>query len=281
MKQRIDPTGSSTANLIAAVRSSLEVVREQLSGGEQNEEAKWSTGQLELLEQLLTDQDARLRSFDMVLEEFNYSVAHELCAPLHRICGFTREIRLRYAPQLDEEGVSSLDQILESCQRMSEMIDTLMQISRISRLELQKRTVDLSEVADEMGRELSLEMPERDVIFAIQPRLCAACDPALLRVAVRRLFENACRFTERQQPAIIELGVVDVEEGKTFFVRDNGIGFDPDQAKRLFQPFMRLHADSGGMGLTLVKKIIERHGGQVWAEGERDKGATFFFTLPA
>jgi light-regulated signal transduction histidine kinase (bacteriophytochrome) len=276
-------SASCTANLIAMVRSSLETVRKMLEGGKQSEETNAQVRQLELLEQLLLDQDARLESINRVLEEFNYSVAHELCAPLRRISGFTREIKLRCADALDPDGINSLDNILESSQQMNELIDALMQISRLSHLELQRTSADLSFLANEIADDLSRRQQEREVLFAIQPQLRGIGDINLLRIVLGKLLENAWKFSVGRMPAIIEFGATPFGDGQAFFVRDNGVGFDMSESGRLFHPFQRLH-DPGkfpgnGMGLTTVKKIIERHGGRVWAEGAPDKGATFYFTL--
>jgi light-regulated signal transduction histidine kinase (bacteriophytochrome) len=276
-------TASCTANLIAMVRSSLETVRKMLVGGRQSEETYAQVRQLELLEQLLLDQDARLESINRVLEEFNYSVAHELCAPLRRISGFTREIKSRCADELDSAGMNCLDQILESSQQMNDLIDALMQISRLSHIELQRESVDLSQIAGEIAEELRQSAPGRAAVFAIQPQLRAAGDAALLKIVLRKLLGNAWKFATREEPAIIEFGTWEFADGRAFFVRDNGVGFDMSESNRLFHPFQRLHGPKkfagNGIGLTTVKRIIDRHGGRVWADGERDKGATFYFTL--
>ena len=283
MTERFLATASCTANLIATVRSSLESVHTMLVGGGQSEETSAQVRQLELLEQLLLDQDARLESLNRVLEEFNYSVAHELCAPLRRISGFTREIKLRCADELDLDGINCLDNILESSQQMNELIDALMQISRLSHLELQHGTVDLSEIVNEITGELSRSMPEQAVVVSIQPRVCAAGDAGLLKIALRKLLENAWKYTIPKAPATIEFGALEHADGRAFFVRDNGVGFDMSECGRLFHPFQRLHDpkkfSGNGIGLTTVKRIIDRHGGRVWAEGVREQGATFYFTL--
>jgi len=276
-------TASCTANLIAMVRSSLETVRKMLVGGRQSEETNAQVRQLELLEQLLLDQDARLDSINRVLEEFNYSVAHELCAPLRRIRGFTREVMLHCADDLDPDGLSCLSHILESSQQMNELIDALMQISRLSHVELQRTSVDLSVIVGEIADDLCKSVPERAAVFAIQPRVLATGDVGLLKLALRKLVGNAWKYTTLEAPAIIEFGAIELANGQAFFVRDNGVGFDMSESARLFHPFQRLHNPeeySGfGIGLTIVKRIIDRHGGRVWAEGVRNKGAAFFFTL--
>lgn len=269
------------ANLLALVRASLQNVRMLLGSGTQNEGTKAQVLQLELLEQLLMDQDARLNAIDRVLEEFNYSVAHELCAPLRRISGFTREIKQRCTEVLDEGGMSRLDRILESSQQMNELIDALLQISRLAHVELQSVPVDLSRLASEVADEFSQNITQRAVLFSIQPQLNDTGDPTLLKIALRKLFGNAWKYSSGQNPAVIEFGASC--QPVAYFVRDNGVGFDATDAARLFHPFQRLHDSrqfsGNGIGLTTVKKIIERHGGRVWAEGTPNMGATFYFTL--
>jgi light-regulated signal transduction histidine kinase (bacteriophytochrome) len=284
MSETLFANTSCTANLIALVRASLETVRNMLVGGGQSEETNAQVRQLEQLEQLLLDQDARLESINRVLEEFNYSVAHELCAPLRRISGFTREIKLRCASELDPDGIDCLDSILESTQQMNELIDALMQISRLSHVELLRGTVDLSRIAGEVADDLSRRNPERPAIFAIEPRVLATGDADLLKMVLRILLGNAWKFTAGKAPAVIEFGVLVSAGERAFFVRDNGVGFDMAEYSRLFHPFQRLHDPKefpgNGIGLTTVKRIIDRHEGRVWAESKPGTRATFFFTLP-
>jgi light-regulated signal transduction histidine kinase (bacteriophytochrome) len=235
------------------------------------------------LDQLLMDQAARLDAMNKVLEEFNYSVAHELFAPLRRISGFTQEIKLRFGDDLDAAGVNSLDNILESTQQMNELIDALMQLSKISHLELQPATVDLSIIANEIIQELSLKEPQRQVAFTTSSPMELTADGSLLAIALRKLLENSWKFTVKSESARIELGELHSDGKKVFYVRDNGIGFDMAEYGRLFHPFQRLHDHSlfpgNGIGLTAVKRVIDRHEGRVWAEGAPGKGATFYFTL--
>jgi light-regulated signal transduction histidine kinase (bacteriophytochrome) len=265
------------------VRASLETVRNMLGGGTQAEGTGTQIQQLEQLEQLLLAQEARLESISRILEEFNYSVAHELCAPLRRISGFTREIKQRFADELDPEGINCLDRIDESSQQMNELIDALMQISRLSRVELQRVTVDLSQIVSEIADDLCQRHPERAAVFAIQPQLRTTGDAGLLQLAMHKLLGHAWECTTRKEPALIEFGAFGFPEGQTFYVRDNGVGFDMSEYGGLFHPFQGLHDTAAfkgnGFGLTAVKKIIDRHGGRVWAEGTREQGATFYFTL--
>lgn len=272
-----------TADLTKMVRVSLETIRNMLEGGADGEETKPHIEQLESLEQLLLDQEARLDAINKVLEEFNYSIAHELCAPLRRISGFTREIRERLSQGLDQEGVEVLNSILILSQQMEDLIEALMQVSRLSHVELQVETVDMSAIAGAIADELVLTIPECRAVFAIQPDVNAKGDPFLLKIALRQLIENAWKFTPAKDTALIEFGHSQREDKEVFFLRDNGVGFDMENCDRLFHPFQRLHETGiypgSGIGLTVVKKIIERHGGQIWAEGAKNKGATFYFTL--
>lgn len=275
---------NQTVDLMKMVRSSLETIRNMLAGGMQSEETISQIQQLEHLEQLLMDQAARLDSINRVLEEFNYSVAHELFAPLRRISGFAQEIKLRFVGDIGTEGLGFLDSILDSSQQMNELIDALMQLSRFTHVELQLSDVDLSAIASEIADELSMGSPQRPAVFTIQPHLRATGDPSLLKIALRKLFDNAWKYTVHAGTTLIEFGAGELESGPVYFVGDNGDGFDMAEYGKLFHPFQHLHDAAkypgNGIGLTAVKRIIERHGGEIWADGERGRGATFFFTLP-
>jgi len=258
--------------LMKIVHSSLQTIRELLGQEPQTDETLAQLQQLEQLETLLMDQASRLQATNLVLEEFNYSVAHELFAPLRRISGFTQEIKQRCAGQLDPEGLNTLESILESAQQMNELIDALMQLSRLSHMELELETVDLSEIANGITVDFSLMAPQRPVVFSIKPQLRVTGDASLLKIAMRKLFDNAWKFTGQTEAPVIEFGDLDCETG-----------FDMAESRRLFHPFQRLHDAAlfpgNGLGLTAVKRIIERHGGRVWAEGAPGRGATFYFTL--
>ena len=278
----INPT--CAVDLMKMVRSSLNSIRNMLLvGGTQSEETRSQIEQLEQLEQLLLDQAARLDAINKVLEEFNYSVAHELFAPLRRISGFTQEIKQRCSGQMDLEGIYRLDAIMESSRQMNELIDALMQLSRLSHVELQPVPVDLSQIASGVADELMFREPQRAVVFAIRPQLCTTGDPALLKTAMCKLLENAWKYTADTEAAVIEFGILEPESEQIFYVRDNGAGFDMSDYGKLFHPFQRLHDPAlypgYGIGLTAVKRIIERHGGRIWAEGAREQGATFYFTI--
>lgn len=274
---------SNTAEVMKIVHSSLETIRDLLGDGPQTDETKAQLQQLEQLENLLMDQASRLEAINVVLEEFNYSVAHELFAPLRRISGFTQEIKRRWAQELDSDGLGTLDGIVEATQQMNDLIDALMQLSRLSHMELQPEMVDLSQIATDITVELSLIAPQRTVLYSITPQLCATGDANLLKIALRKLLENAWKFTAHTEAPVIEFGVQECDSGRFFYVKDNGAGFDMTESRRLFHPFQRLHDAAlypgNGLGLTAAQRIIERHGGRIWAEGAPGRGASFYFAL--
>ncbi|HJV65637.1 MAG TPA: ATP-binding protein [Geomonas sp.] len=250
---------------------------------EESKLAKAAIQSLSDLERLLVDRETRLDAVNQVLEEFNYSVAHELCAPLRRISGFTREIKQRCAGQLDPSGTEDLDTILNSSQQMNELIEALIQLSRLLHVELEVATVDLAGIAASIAEELSLRSPERQVEFEITPQLKAQGDQALLRIALAKLMENGWKFSAATNTSRIEVGGYQVNGRQVYYVRDNGLGFDAAASDRLFHPFQRLHDAAGisgqGLGLTIVKRIVDRHKGELWAEGAPGRGATFYFTV--
>lgn len=271
---------SYAVDLKTAVHTSLETIRTMLQERPNNEEINLLTQQVE---RLLTEQTERLESINRDLEAFNYSVAHDLCAPLRRICGFTRALQQQYAGRLDLDGMDYLERIYKSSQHMNELIEALLQLSQLSYLNLKREVVDLSQIAVDTAVELRQSMPERRAEFAIQPRIRTFGDANLLEIVMKNLLRNAWKFTGMREQTLIEFGARELSSDKTCFVRDNGIGFDMANAERMFHAFQRLHNNAefpgNGIGLTTVQRIINRHGGRIWAEGEVDKGATFFFTL--
>ncbi|TGU71296.1 two-component sensor histidine kinase [Geomonas terrae] len=273
---------SYAVDLKSAVHTSLETIRNMLLDRPNNEEISLLTQQVE---RLLTEQTERLESINRDLEAFNYSVAHDLCAPLRRICGFTRALQEQYAGRLDLDGMDYLERIFKSSQHMNELIEALLQLSQLSYQNLKQEVVDLSEIMRETATDLQLGNPERRVEFVIQPMICTFGDHNLLEIAMKNLLRNAWKFTQMREVARIEFGAWEGGEDGTCFLKDNGIGFDMANAERMFHAFQRLHSSSefpgNGIGLTTVQRIINRHGGKIWAEGEVDKGAVFYFTLQA
>jgi light-regulated signal transduction histidine kinase (bacteriophytochrome) len=217
------------------------------------------------------------------LEAFSYSVSHDLRAPLRTIDGFSRLLLDDYGATLDPKAQSHLRRVHAAARRMGELIDDLLQLSRVSRAEIRRERVDLSAVASIVAAELRKAEPDRVVRFTVEPGLVAEGDAGLLRVVLENLLGNAWKFTGRCSAPSIELGVERRDGQVIYFVRDNGAGFDMTYASKLFGPFQRLHSDAEfpgtGIGLATVQRIVERHGGRIWAEGVVDRGATVFFTL--
>ncbi|NUS38746.1 MAG: PAS domain S-box protein [Lysobacter sp.] len=215
------------------------------------------------------------------LERFAYSVSHDLRAPLRAIDGFSRLLGERYAESLRGEGREYVARVRSAAARMGELIDSLLKMARLSRGDLRLRALDLSRMAADAIAELRASEPQREVRVDIEPGLSAVGDSGLARSLVQNLLGNAWKFTRQADDARITFGRT--PEGE-FFVRDNGAGFDPDYTDKLFRPFQRLHSQADfaghGIGLASVKRIIERHGGSIRAEGRPGEGATFYFTLP-
>lgn len=217
------------------------------------------------------------------LESFSYSVAHDLREPLRSIDGFSQALLEDCAEQLDEQGAKYLCYVRESAQRMGQMIDDLLSLSRVSRGEIQVARVDLSALACRIAERLKETESMRDVEFVIEDGVTAAGDARLLQIALENLLDNAWKFTSKRPRARIEFGRMRLDDRSVNFVRDNGAGFDMTRAPKLFGPFRRLHSASEfpgrGIGLAIVERIVRRHGGRVWAEAAVDVGATLYFTL--
>ncbi|NOZ62178.1 MAG: hypothetical protein GXO74_10890, partial [Calditrichaeota bacterium] len=217
------------------------------------------------------------------LEAFSYSVSHDLRAPLVRIDGFSQLLLDCHADQLDDEARHYLNRIRSSVMLMSELIDDLLDLSRVTRSEMEIREINLSGVAEEIVRALRESEPQRRVEVVIQPELKARGDARLLARALDNLFNNAWKFTAKKSPAKIEFGMMARASVPVFFIRDNGAGFNNDYAAQLFAPFRRLHSSKefpgNGIGLATVQRIIHRHGGKIWAEGKVNQGAVFYFTV--
>lgn len=236
------------------------------------------------LERRVAERTAELEAINQELESFSYSVSHDLRAPLRGIDGFSQALLDRYADQLDQKGKHYLRRIRIGTQRMGELIDDLLKLSRVTRSEMQRTQVDLSALAREIAAELQRTQPERQIEWAITPGLLAYGDARLLRIVLENLLNNAWKFTSARMLARIEFHTQLQEDAKTvYFVGDNGAGFEMAYANKLFGAFQRLHSQAQfpgtGIGLATVQRIIHRHGGRVWAEGAVEQGATFYFTL--
>jgi DNA-binding response OmpR family regulator len=217
------------------------------------------------------------------LESFSYSVAHDLRAPLRSIDGFSLALLEDCGEKLDDEGKQYLRYVRESAQHMARLIDDLLALSRVTRGELDRAEADMSLISRGVAARLAKTAPDRRVEMIVADDLLADCDDRLLTIVFENLIGNAWKFTGKRSDARIEVGVMAAVQPRTFFVRDNGAGFDMTYASKLFGVFQRLHStaefDGTGIGLVTVQRIIRRHGGRIWAEGEVGRGATFFFTL--
>jgi len=216
-------------------------------------------------------------------ESFSYTVSHDLRAPIRVVEGFTKILKEDYGRVLDRIGNDHLDRILGAAARMNTMIDALLALARLSTQPLARQPVNLSQLASYVVEDLRRHAPDRRVEVTIAPNLQAMGDPTLLRVVLENLLGNAWKYTGSRQLAKIELGEVALDGRRAFRVMDNGAGFDMRYADRLFGVFQRLHSASEfagtGVGLASVRRIVQRHGGEIWAEAEPDRGARFFFTL--
>ncbi|MCI0398087.1 MAG: ATP-binding protein [Chloroflexi bacterium] len=226
---------------------------------------------------------AQLKAANKELEAFAYSVSHDLRAPLRVIDGFSEALLEDCAEQLDEQGKVYLERVRANTQRMGELIDALLTLSRVTRVEMSREPVDLSVLARSIAAGLQQREPQRQVEFVIESGLVVEGDAHLLHVALENLLNNAWKFSGKRPLARIEFGVLGDEAQATYFVRDDGAGFDMTYADKLFGAFQRLHSMSDfsgtGIGLATVQRIIHRHGGRVWAEGVLNQGATFYFTF--
>ena len=219
------------------------------------------------------------------LEAFSYSLTHDMRNYITRSSTAAQILQESYHATLDENGQYLVKTICETNQDMEELVNDMLVLSRISRSEIRREKVDLGEMARGIAAELLLTEPERLVEFVVAPDLVAACDPHLLKIALENLLGNAWKYTRKVPDARVEFGMVEHNGKKAFFVRDNGMGFDMKDADQLFKPFQRLQNakefPGTGIGLATVQRIIQRHGGEAWGEGESGKGATLYFTLPA
>jgi signal transduction histidine kinase len=228
----------------------------------------------------LTDE---LEAKNEELNAFSYSVAHDLRAPLRSLDGFSLALLEDYTDKLDEDGRQYLRYIRESAQQMAVLIDSLLELSRVTRSELRREAVDLTAMAHAIAERLRRSQPERDALFVISEGLIVEGDAGLLAIALENLLGNAWKYSSKRLQARIELASTQMDGRRALFVRDNGAGFDMAYASKLFGVFQRLHTisefEGTGIGLATVHRIVRRHGGHVWAEGEVDRGATFYFTL--
>ena len=246
-------------------------------------ERKRDQDEIKKLNKDLFARNEQLEFANKELESFAYSVSHDLRAPLRHISGFTDLLMKDIAGKLDDKGKRYFFHIHDGAEKMSRLIDDLLNISRISRQEIQRTEVYVSEIAASIVTKLREVYPSRSVDVDIKGALTAFADRGLIELVLSNLIENAWKFTAKTEHARIEFGTVD-QDGKTmYYVRDNGSGFDQQYAGKMFWPFHRLHSEDAfegtGIGLAIVDRIIRLHGGKVWAEGIEGKGATIYFSL--
>jgi PAS domain S-box-containing protein len=238
------------------------------------------------LEQRVEERTSELAEANRELEAFSYSVSHDLRAPLRSIDGFGQRLLARYSGRvLDDTAVDYLQRMTRASQRMGQLIEDLLNLSRLGRAGMAYQLVNLSALGESIAEEQRSRDGQRHVAVQIEDGLTACGDPRLLRIALENLFGNAWKYTSKKAEPLIQFGAMMQDGEQVYYVQDNGAGFDMAHAQHLFAPFQRLHRASefegNGIGLAIVQRIIHRHGGRIWAEAEPDKGATFFFTLPA
>lgn len=234
-------------------------------------------------EAALALKNAQLEAANKELDAFSYSASHDLRSPLQTIDGFSRALQEDYGEKLEPEARDYLQRIRHAVQLMAQLVDDLLKLSRLSRAEMSFQVVDLATIAAGVAEQLRAQEPGRDIVINITPKATVYGDEHLLSVVMENLLGNAWKFSSRHAKARVEFGFLERDTERIYFVRDDGAGFDMERVEKLFIPFQRLHSTSDfpgtGIGLALVRRIILRHGGRVWAEGAPEKGATIYFTL--
>ena len=237
----------------------------------------------EHLEDMVDERTYNLKAVNQELESFCYSVSHDLRAPLRSIDGFSQALLEDYSGALEGMGQDYLQRVRSSTQRMGQLIDDLLKLSRVVRTDMTRTNVDMAILAKNAEAQLRERYPERDVEFVVDGDLCAGGDERLILTMFENLIGNAWKFTAKAVSAKVEVGVLEQDGRKVYYVKDNGAGFDEAYVHKLFEPFQRLHSmeeyEGTGVGLATVQRVIRRHGGEVWAEGKVDQGATIYFTL--
>lgn len=269
--------------LTGAVLLQREIVRERHLAGNLEKSEKQYRELAESLEEQVEQRTQELLRINDELQAFTYSVSHDLRAPLRAVDGFSQILLEDYANALDASGREFLERIRVGVKRMAQLIQSLLDLSRVNRVELRKQPVSISDLAASVVEGLRHAEPGRNVEVKIQPNLMAEGDPNLIGIVLDNLLSNAWKFTSGKPDARIEVGAGWRDGEKEFFVRDNGAGFDPAYAHKLFKPFQRLHSQSEfegtGIGLATAQRVVRRHGGAMRAESNSGEGAVFYFTL--
>jgi len=238
----------------------------------------------EELEHRVRERTVELEAANRELEAFSYSVSHDLRSPLRAVDIFSKDLREGFSPQLPSEAQQLLTRVISNAGRMTQLIDDLLRFSHLNRHPVTKQLVNVGTIVRDVLEELRREHPQRTIEVRVGELPDCVGDRSLLIQVFANLLANAFKFTRQKEKAVIELGYEQTEGGGAYFVRDNGAGFDMRYADNLFGVFQRVHSqdefEGTGVGLSIVRRIIQRHGGRVWAKAEVGKGATFFFTLP-
>jgi light-regulated signal transduction histidine kinase (bacteriophytochrome) len=239
----------------------------------------------EELEVRVRERTEELSRANKELAAFTYSVSHDLRSPLRGISGFTEAVLEDYEEKLNGQGRDYLERVLKATARMNELIDDLLKLSRVTRQEIHKHQVDLSAMVTAYAVYLQEEAPDRRVEFRVQPGCTVIGDAALLRIALENLINNAWKYTGKNEQALIEFGQYEENGNSVCYVKDDGVGFNMVYKDKVFNAFQRLHSPGEypgtGVGLSIVQRIIERHGGEIWAVSEEEKGAVFYFSIPS
>lgn len=240
----------------------------------------------ELNQQLENKVEERTRQLKIVnneLESFSYSVSHDLRAPLRSIDGFSQAVLEEYSDKLDETGIGYLNRVRTASQKLSYLIDEFLKLARVTRSEMQTSQVNLSSITESIVNTMKNYDSSRNVDLLIEADLTDVADPSQIKIVLQNLLDNSWKYTSKTEKATITFGSCEKDGKRVYYVKDNGSGFNMNYANKLFLPFQRLHHENDypgtGIGLATVKRIIDRHNGEVWAEAEPDKGATFYFTL--
>lgn len=227
---------------------------------------------------------AELEEVNKELEAFSYSVSHDLRAPLRAISGFSEVLALDYMDQMDGEAKLLFAEIIRNARKMGELIDNLLEFSRLSKQDIFRGTIDMNEIISNIVADLTMLEPNREIQVNLQKFPMVEGDKNMLKQLIFNLVSNAFKYTGRKENAIIEIGSFPQDRLQVFYVKDNGAGFDPRYYDKLFGVFQRLHSsmefEGTGVGLAIVQKIVAKHGGEIWAEGKVGEGACFYFTLP-